>query len=93
MPFLPEILSLLVDVDVQASSSNSTRSILHFVMANTSPLTHSKIDFSGGDPGTAYDSISQRLFTLPRDTVVWPSHDYRYNTSSTVGVEMDTNPR
>ena len=34
-----------------------------------------------------------RLFTLPDETVVWPGHDYRGNTSSTIGEEKRKNPR
>ncbi|KAI9141243.1 beta-lactamase-like protein [Paraphysoderma sedebokerense] len=52
-----------------------------------------RTDFAGGDAGTSYDSIQTKLFTLPEDTLVLPSHDYRYNTVSTIGKEKQTNPR
>ncbi len=51
-----------------------------------------RTDFQSGDPGLAYDSI-QRLFTLPDDTRVYPAHDYRGLTSSTIGEERRFNPR
>lgn len=52
-----------------------------------------RADFAGGDPGAEYDSIAQKLFTLPDDTLVLPAHDYRGNTLSTIGEEKRLNPR
>ena len=50
-------------------------------------------DFAGGDAGDQFDSITSKVFTLPDETMVFPGHDYRGNTESTVGVEKATNPR
>lgn len=52
-----------------------------------------RADFAGGDAGEQYDSITGQLFTLPDETVVLPAHDYRGNTSSTIGAEKRDNPR
>lgn len=52
-----------------------------------------RADFAGGDSGVQYDSITSKLFALPEDTLVFPSHDYRGNMSSTIGVEKRQNPR
>ncbi len=52
-----------------------------------------RTDFQGGNPGMMYDSISQRLFTLPDTTLVYPGHDYRGQTVSTIGEEKRWNPR
>ncbi|MEO5764666.1 MAG: MBL fold metallo-hydrolase [Casimicrobiaceae bacterium] len=52
-----------------------------------------RTDFQGGDAGTLYDSITQRLYTLPDDTVVYPAHDYNGNTSSTIGEQKAANAR
>ncbi len=52
-----------------------------------------RADFAGGDAGQQYDAITQKLFTLPDETVVFPAHDYRGNTSSTIGREKQQNPR
>lgn len=52
-----------------------------------------RADFAGGDAGEQYDSITRHLFTLPGETVVLPAHDYRGNTSSTIGAEKAGNPR
>lgn len=52
-----------------------------------------RCDFPGGDAGAQFDAVTQRLFTLPDETVVYPGHDYKGNTTSTIGVEKRTNPR
>ena len=41
----------------------------------------------GGDPGQLYVSITTQLFTLPDDTKVYPGHDERGHTCSTIGEE------
>ncbi|PCH85000.1 MAG: MBL fold metallo-hydrolase [Piscirickettsiaceae bacterium] len=52
-----------------------------------------RADFAGGDAGAQYDSITEKLFTLSDETLVFPGHDYRGNTESTIGVEKKSNPR
>ncbi len=52
-----------------------------------------RTDFQSGDAGILYDSIYQKLFTLPDDTLVYPGHDYRGHTVSTIGEEKQHNPR
>lgn len=52
-----------------------------------------RTDFQGGDAGALYDSIHGRLFTLPDITRVYPGHDYRGNTVSTIGWEKRHNAR
>ena len=52
-----------------------------------------RADFAGGDPAAQYDAITQKLFTLPDETIVYPAHDYRGNESSTIGREKRQNPR
>lgn len=52
-----------------------------------------RTDFQSGDAGSLYDSVHERLFTLPDDTRVWPAHDYRGNTVSTIGHEKRNNAR
>ena len=52
-----------------------------------------RTDFQSGDAGSLFDSVHERLFTLPDDTRVWPAHDYRGNTVSTIGHEKRHNPR
>ncbi|KAK9814193.1 hypothetical protein WJX72_001995 [[Myrmecia] bisecta] len=52
-----------------------------------------RTDFQEGDAGMLYNSVHQRIFTLPDDTIIYPAHDYKGQTSSTVGEEKRLNPR
>lgn len=52
-----------------------------------------RTDFQGGDAGELFDSVTERLFSLPDDTLVYPGHDYRGHTVSTIGEEKRWNPR
>jgi len=52
-----------------------------------------RTDFQDGDAGTLYDSVTQRLFSLPDNTQVYPAHDYQGRTVSTIGEEKRWNPR
>ncbi|HVO87291.1 MAG TPA: MBL fold metallo-hydrolase [Casimicrobiaceae bacterium] len=52
-----------------------------------------RTDFQSGDAGALYDSVHARLFSLPDDTRVYPGHDYRGNTVSTIGHEKRRNAR
>ena len=52
-----------------------------------------RTDFQQGDAGQLYDSITNKLFSLPADTLVYPGHDYQGNTVSTIKQEMAKNVR
>jgi glyoxylase-like metal-dependent hydrolase (beta-lactamase superfamily II) len=52
-----------------------------------------RTDFQSGNAGAMYDAITQRLFTLPDETLVYPGHDYKGETVSTIGEEKQWNPR
>jgi glyoxylase-like metal-dependent hydrolase (beta-lactamase superfamily II) len=52
-----------------------------------------RADFQNGDAGQLYDSITRTLFNLPDDTVVYPGHDYKGRTASSIGEEKRWNPR
>jgi sulfur dioxygenase len=52
-----------------------------------------RTDFQAGDAGQLYDSIHNKLFSLPDDTIVYPAHDYRGFCCSTIGEEKSHNPR
>ncbi|MCB1860080.1 MAG: MBL fold metallo-hydrolase, partial [Gammaproteobacteria bacterium] len=52
-----------------------------------------RTDFQSGDPGKLYDSIHEKLFPLPDDTVIYPAHDYHGLPLSTIGEERAYNPR
>jgi rhodanese-related sulfurtransferase len=46
-----------------------------------------------GDPRAEYESIFGRLLKLPDATLVYPAHDYKGDTVSTIGEERAFNPR
>jgi len=52
-----------------------------------------RTDFQQGDPRTLYESVHQQIFSLPDDCVVYPGHDYRGLTCTSVGEEKLYNPR
>jgi len=52
-----------------------------------------RTDFQQGSAERLYRSIHDKIFTLPDDTIVWPGHDYRGVTCSTIGEEKRLNPR
>ena len=52
-----------------------------------------RTDFQNGDPYASYDSIFNKLLKLPDDTLVYPAHDYKGWTVSTIGEERRFNPR
>jgi sulfur dioxygenase len=52
-----------------------------------------RTDFQNGDPRAQYDSLFGRLLRLPDETLVYPAHDYKGDTVSTIGEEKAFNPR
>jgi len=52
-----------------------------------------RTDFQGGSAKDLYQSIVGKLFTMSKETQVWPGHDYKGRTSSTIGEEKKHNPR
>ena len=52
-----------------------------------------RTDFQNGDPRAQYDSIFNKLLKLPEATLVYPAHDYKGDTVSTIGEEKLFNPR
>src|SRR6187455_2625546 len=52
-----------------------------------------RTDFQNGDPRAQYESIFGRLLKLPDTTLVFPAHDYKGDTVSTIGEERAFNPR
>src|SRR6202158_1509432 len=52
-----------------------------------------RTDFQNGDPRAQYQSIFGRLLKLPDETLVFPAHDYKGDTVSTIGEERAFNPR
>ena len=52
-----------------------------------------RTDFQQGDPAAQYDSLFNKLLKLPDETQVFPAHDYKGDTVSTIGEEKRFNPR
>lgn len=52
-----------------------------------------RTDFQNGNPSQQYDSLLNRLLSLPENTLVYPGHDYNGMTVSTIGEEKRFNPR
>jgi glyoxylase-like metal-dependent hydrolase (beta-lactamase superfamily II)/rhodanese-related sulfurtransferase len=52
-----------------------------------------RTDFQNGSSRAQYESIFNRLLKLPDETMVYPAHDYKGDTVSTIGEERRYNPR
>ena len=52
-----------------------------------------RTDFQNGDARTLYESVTQKLFTLPDDHLIYPAHDYQGRRVSSVNQEKQRNPR
>lgn len=83
------------------STPGHTNSHMAYLINNNLVLTGDALfirgcgrtDFQSGDAGTLYESVTRRLFTLPDNTLVYPGHDYRGFTVSSIGEEKQWNPR
>ena len=52
-----------------------------------------RTDFQQGDSAALYASLHETLGALPDDTIVYPAHDYKNQSASTIGAEKRDNPR
>lgn len=52
-----------------------------------------RTDFQQGDPRTLFRSVRTQIFTLPDACTLYPAHDYRGLTATSVGEEKLYNPR
>ena len=52
-----------------------------------------RTDFQNGSSEDAYDSLFNKLLKLPKDTLVYPAHDYNGKKYSTIENEKNNNPR
>lgn len=90
------------DLEIQAIATlGHTDSHMSFLVNRDRVLTGDSLfirgcgrtDFQSGNPGLMYDHVTQKLFTLSDETLVYPGHDYRGQTVSTIGEEKQYNPR
>jgi glyoxylase-like metal-dependent hydrolase (beta-lactamase superfamily II)/rhodanese-related sulfurtransferase len=52
-----------------------------------------RTDFQNGSARAQYESLFNKLLKLPEETLVFPAHDYKGDTVSTIGEEKRYNPR
>jgi len=52
-----------------------------------------RTDFQQGDAPTMYRSVHEQIFSLPADCLLYPAHDYRGLTVTSVEEERNWNPR
>lgn len=52
-----------------------------------------RTDFQSGSASELYDSITKKFFTLPKETKIYPGHDYQGFSFSTIADEIKHNPR
>lgn len=52
-----------------------------------------RTDFQNGDSAALYRSVTEKLFTLADETLVYPAHDYQSRRVSSIGQEKRRNPR
>lgn len=52
-----------------------------------------RTDFQNGDAPTLYRSVTEKLFSLPDEQLVYPAHDYQGRRVSSIGQEKTRNPR
>lgn len=52
-----------------------------------------RTDFQNGDTDALYRSVTEKLFTLPDDYLVYPAHDYQQRRVSSIAQEKHRNQR
>ncbi|TXH69615.1 MAG: MBL fold metallo-hydrolase [Thiothrix sp.] len=52
-----------------------------------------RTDFQSGDAHALYRSVTEKFFSLPDETLVYPAHDYEGRQITTIGQEKNRNPR
>lgn len=52
-----------------------------------------RTDFQEGSSSKLFHSVREKLFKLPDETIVYPAHDYKGMTSSSIGREKKSNAR
>jgi len=52
-----------------------------------------RTDLPTGDPRELFESLFDKLMKLPAETLVFPAHDYKNLGHTTIGAELESNPR
>ncbi len=88
-------------LDVRATPGHTNGCVTYVLADHTMAFTGDamlirgcgRADFQEGDARTLYRSIHEQVFTLPDDCAIYPGHDYKGRTSTTVAEEKAHNPR
>tara|TARA_B110000438_G_C15732952_1_gene615008 strand:- start:487 stop:1191 length:705 start_codon:yes stop_codon:yes gene_type:complete len=51
-----------------------------------------RADFQGGSSSDVYDSVRNKIFCYPDDTIIYPCHNYNGLNMSTIAYEREHNP-
>jgi hydroxyacylglutathione hydrolase len=87
-----------LEIKVIHTSGHTPGSVCYFVEGNlfTGDTLFvgaaGRTDLLGGSLEMLLDSIENKILTLPKETVIWPGHDYGDTPTSTLGREMEENP-
>jgi glyoxylase-like metal-dependent hydrolase (beta-lactamase superfamily II) len=90
-----------IAIEVRATPGHTNTCISYFLPQHGMVFTGDALmvrgcgrtDFQQGDSATLYRSVHEQLFTLPETTKVYPAHDYKGRTVTTVAEEKSFNPR
>jgi len=91
-----------IEIEVRATPGHTSGCISFYTKANGGMVFTGdavlirgcgRTDFQEGDSTTLYKSVHEQIFTLPDSTKLYPAHDYKGRTVSTVGEEKAHNPR
>lgn len=52
-----------------------------------------RTDFQEGNPETLYRSVHEQILSLPENYTIYPAHDYKGFSATSVGEEKKYNPR
>jgi len=88
-------------VEVRATPGHTSGCVTYVVDDQQAALTGDALlirgggrtDFQQGSAETLYRSIHEQIFTLPESCLLYPGHDYRGLTVTSVGEEKLYNPR
>ena len=90
-----------LDIEVLATPGHTSGCVTYYVPRAGMAFTGDALlirgcgrtDFQQGDPAGLFRSVRERIFALPDDTLLYPGHDYKGRTVTTVAEEKRFNPR
>ncbi len=90
-----------IKIEVRSTPGHTNCSLSYYVESANMVFTGDALlirgcgrtDFQQGDPRKLYQSIHQQIFSLPDDTLIYPGHDYKGRTVTSVAEEKKYNAR